>query len=87
VPGSHAEGKDAGRLCIQQIDALIQFPNRILHLGYADREHPAGEQKKSPNLHVRGFAPVSLQPLTSSFCRQAKPKRLARPGVSPAAEL
>lgn len=47
-------------------DALIQFPNSILHLGYADREYPAAKQKKSPNLHVQGFAPVSLQPRTSS---------------------
>lgn len=75
-------------------DALIQFPNSILHLGYADREHPAAKQKKSPNLHVRVFAPVSLQPRTSSvmkwgcsFHRQAKPKQLARPGVLLVAEL
>lgn len=47
-------------------DALIQFPNSILRLGYSDREYPAAKQKKSPNLHVRGFAPVSLQPGTSS---------------------
>lgn len=48
-------------------DALIQFPNSTLHLGYADREYPAAKQeKKSPDLHAWGFAPVSLQLCLSS---------------------
>lgn len=35
-------------------DALIQFPNSVMHLGYADREYPAAKQEKNPQICMLG---------------------------------
>lgn len=59
-----SEGGACWTLVCSADDALIQFLNSVLHLGYADREYPAAKQEKNPQIYMLGglhqflFSPV-----------------------------